>query len=140
MADNLIQNMLINQVPATMTLKAMLDAQATRQRAHSQNIANAETPGYQALAVSFEGQLDKAIKNAGLPLNATHAGHLAAPASQTDEARIVMRPGGAARLDGNNVDIDSEMSLLAETSIRYQSLTQLVSRKLALLKTIASGR
>lgn len=130
---------LINDATTRM-LESALDGLGLRQQVVGHNIANAETPGYQALAVSFEGQLDKAIKNAGLPLNATHAGHLAAPASQTDEARIVMRPGGAARLDGNNVDIDSEMSLLAETSIRYQSLTQLVSRKLALLKTIASGR
>ena len=44
------------------------------------------------------------------------------------------------RLDGNNVDIDLEMSQMAETSIQYQSLTQLVSKKLALLKSIAIGR
>ncbi len=127
----------------TRILESALDGLSLRQQVIGNNIANAETPGYQAMAVSFEGQLEKAMKSStatGIPQAVTHTGHLAAPAPQTDQARIVQRPGGSARLDGNNVDIDSEMSLLAETSIRYQSLTQLVGRKLALLKAIATGR
>ncbi len=127
----------------TKILETALDGLSLRQQVIGHNIANAETPGYQAQAVSFEDQLAKALQSpaaTGTPLALTRTGHLAAPALPTEQVRIVQRPGGSARLDGNNVDIDSEMSLLAETSIRYQSLTQLVSRKLALLKAIASGR
>jgi flagellar basal-body rod protein FlgB len=43
------------------------------------------------------------------------------------------------RNDANNVDIDLEMTTLAETTLRYQALTQLTSNKLGLLKNIIRG-
>ncbi len=63
MADNLIQNYLINQNTPAATLKVMLDAQAARQRAHTQNIANAETPGYQRVRVEFEELLQDRLNH-----------------------------------------------------------------------------
>lgn len=125
----------------TNTLSSALDGLSTRQQVIGHNIANAETPGYQALTVSFEGQLEKALKPAhGAQLTITQQGHLPSGDLKANGPRVVQRTGGANRLDGNNVDIDAEMTQLAETSIRYQSITQLISRKLALLKAIASGR
>jgi len=44
----------------------------------------------------------------------------------------------AGRNDGNDVDIDYEMTRLAETSLRYQLLTQVVGTRLATLKEIAA--
>ena len=40
------------------------------------------------------------------------------------------------RNDTNNVDIDLEMTTLAETSLRYQALAQMAGSKLASLKSI----
>ncbi len=125
----------------TNALNSALDGLSARQQVIGHNIANAETPGYQALTVSFESQLEKAVNPAhGTQLAITNASHLPSGDLKENGPRIVQRTGGANRLDGNNVDIDAEMTQLAETSIRYQSITQLVSRKLALLKAIASGR
>ncbi len=65
MADNIIQNLFINGVTSTAALKKGLDAWAMRQRAHAQNIANAETPGYRRVVVDFEAKLKEALGGAG---------------------------------------------------------------------------
>lgn len=121
-------------------LQQALDGLSQRQSMIGHNIANAETPGYQALGVTFEQALQKSVNGPKLDMATTSAGHLAAPASVSHGPVITPRQNSTFRLDGNNVDIDLEMTQMAQTSIQYQSLTQLVSKKLALLKTIASGR
>ncbi|MEZ4636115.1 MAG: hypothetical protein R2856_14325 [Caldilineaceae bacterium] len=40
------------------------------------------------------------------------------------------------RKDGNNVDIENEMLDLAETGLRYQAMTSLASKKLAMLRMV----
>jgi flagellar basal-body rod protein FlgB len=42
----------------------------------------------------------------------------------------------AYRNDNNNVDIDLEMVNLAETTIRFQAVSQMTSQKLIRLKTL----
>lgn len=121
-------------------LQAALDGLSERQQIISNNIANAETPGYHALAVSFENQLQNAMGGNPVQMSVTADGHLSADGSSPHNAKLLMRQSGAARLDGNNVDVDMEMTELAETSIRFQSLTQIVTKKLALLKAIATSR
>ncbi|MEK7440342.1 MAG: flagellar basal body rod protein FlgB [Chloroflexota bacterium] len=131
---------LMNDI-TTQVLQNALSGLNKRQQVIGHNIANAETPGYQALAVNFENQLQRALTvNQNPTLERTDALHLATPAPRALGAQVDARQNSSMRLDGNNVDIDLEMSQLAETSIQYQSLTQLVSKKLALLKSIAIGR
>ena len=49
--------------------------------------------------------------------------------------------GLTTRADGNNVDIDREMTTLAETQIQYSAMTYLMARKVAgLRKAISEGR
>ncbi len=42
------------------------------------------------------------------------------------------------RLDGNNVDIDSEMSLLAKNSIRYNVLVQTLNNEFKKIRSVIS--
>lgn len=121
-------------------LQAALDGLSERQQVISNNIANAETPGYHALAVSFENQLQDAMAGNPVRMAVTEAGHISAEGGAPHNAKLLLRQSGAARLDGNNVDIDMEMTELATTSIQFQSLTQIVTKKLALLKAIATSR
>jgi flagellar basal-body rod protein FlgB len=126
--------------PSMQSARAALDGLALRQEMIGRNVANVDTPGYKAQAVSFEGALRQAQGSLGeLNVAVTHSGHLAAPARPA-MMQIAARTGGSARADGNNVDIDLEMSEMAETGVRYQALTELVSKKLLLLKSIATGR
>ncbi len=118
-----------------------LDGLSLRQQAIAHNIANADTPGYQAQAVTFEEALQRQIKNGAhkLALTTTHPAHLTGQA-QPLAPQLVPRPTTTLRPDGNNVDIDLEMSQLAETTIRYQALTQLAARQLAILKAAVTER
>lgn len=123
------------------TLNQALDGLAQRQQAISGNLANVDTPGYQAYTVDFETALQRAEgTDRRLALTATHAGHLASPSSTPAGAQLLARTGGSTRADGNNVDVDQELLELSTTGIQYQALSQLMSKKLLLLKSIATGR
>ncbi|MCL6645977.1 MAG: hypothetical protein K6U88_13590, partial [Dehalococcoidia bacterium] len=45
----------------------------------------------------------------------------------------------SSRRDGNTVDVDQEMVLLAETQMRYQAAAQVLSRKLNNIRTAING-
>ncbi|GAB4432492.1 MAG: flagellar basal body rod protein FlgB [Anaerolineae bacterium] len=124
-------------------LSTALDGLSLRQRVTSNNIANVDTPGYKAQFVSFEEQLQRALHaestDPAIQLSATNAAHL--QHSPTSGTVLPQVDGNASDLrnDANNVDIDLEMTTLAETTLRYQALAQLTSNKLGLLKNIVRG-
>ena len=117
--------------------KLALDGLSQKQEAISNNIANIDTPGYSAQTVDFESVLKKAISGqTPLALNTTDSRHLTSPTDSITFASTE-RPGGTQRADGNNVDIDVELTDMSETEIDYQALTEAMSQKLQLLKEIA---
>ena len=118
-----------------------LDGLALRQQIIGHNLANVDTPGYQAQQVNFETTLQRALEEDApqtLKLATTNAAHLPLEDDSTEFARIALRQGGSTRADGNNVDIDVEMVQMTETNVRYQALTQLASKKLLLLREITA--
>lgn len=135
--------MSISNDPTLQLLEKGLDALSARQQAISNNIANVETPNYKAVDVAFERSLRQAMQDNGsaLAVRRTDDNHLKVEgiAEQVEDvsAQMFRRTGTAMRLDGNNVDVETEMVRLAETALRYQSFTTLASRKLALLRMIA---
>lgn len=122
--------------------QSALDGLALRQEVIGRNLANVDTPGYHAQAVTFEETLRQVSQPAAkLALSVTTAGHQAGRSeAAAGLVGLTDRPGGSERADGNNVDVDQELTEMAETGIRFQALSQLVSRKLLLLKSIATGR
>ena len=121
-------------------LQGALQGLALRQQVIGQNLANVDTPGYKASYVSFEEQLKRQTNpsTGELAMERTNGGHLAAPLPS--EPVIALRPSTTFRNDGNSVDIDKEMVDLAETALRYQSLSQVASRQLATLRTAIQER
>jgi flagellar basal-body rod protein FlgB len=126
---------------AIRTLRYALDGLSLRQQAIGNNVANLSTPGYKASRVSFEQALQQQIGQGTAPaLVTTNAGHMG-PSGQTGlQATVTQDPTRSMRLDGNNVDIDWEMAKLAETVVNYNAVSELVSMKLAILKSVISGR
>ena len=123
---------------AMRTAKAALDGLSLRQQAISRNMANIDTPGYHAQTVDFEETLHRLIQNDGaLPLALTNEGHQASPSAPHTGFSLKARQGGSFRADQNNVDIDVEMTDMSEVGIQYQAVSQAVSQKLLLLKTLA---
>jgi flagellar basal-body rod protein FlgB len=125
-----------------------LDGLSRQQEVISQNLANIDTPAYHAQTVDFQSALHRALEDGGDALQGspqrvsmvtTRQGHLPST-DRPDQVQFSLRKGGSLRADGNNVDVDVEMSQMAETGIQYQAISQLVSKKLLLLKNIASGR
>lgn len=110
------------------------DASWLRNEAISNNIANADTPGYKRQDVDFESQLSKELgksryetmdsKVADLKLRSLN------PSTYTDYS------GYSYRLDGNNVDIDSENVALANNQLKYQALITSVNQEFANLKSV----
>ena len=110
------------------------DAAWLRNDAISNNIANVDTPGYKRQDVNFEIQLQRAIRSnqydsiddkvANVKMNRLN------PVTYRDHA------GFSYRLDGNNVDIDTENVELASNQLRYQGLTDSISQEFANLQMV----
>ncbi len=122
---------------SSVTAKAALDGLSMRQQAISRNLANIDTPGYQAETVDFQETLARMVDDDTLlPLTTTHEAHLTTAESEPPFS-VSLRPGGSYRADQNNVDVDVEMADMSEAGIQYQAISQAVSKKLMLLKTLA---
>lgn len=107
----------------------------------SANIANAETPGYKAKKMDFEEALARQVDIDGLrKMSTSHREHVpvGGSISASVRAEIYDNPDGATSNDGNSVDLEREMTMLAENQIQYKAAIQLINKKLAALKYAAS--
>lgn len=119
-------------------LEKSLDAAWKRNEVISNNIANADTPGFKRSSVAFEEELNKAMDSNYLDLNTTNDRHISV---RNTGLSINVNQDNANlryRLDGNNVDIESEMADLAKNSIRYNTLIQKVTGEYQKLKYVIS--
>ncbi len=112
------------------------DASWKRNEIIANNIANVDTPGYKRKDVQFQtylrsaligdNSLDSRVANANLDsLDAT---------IYTDHATL------SYRLDGNNVDIDTESSMLAENQIFYNALLDSMTQEFNRIKTVLTAK
>ena len=113
-----------------------------RQQVISSNITNDDTPGYNAREYDFETTLKRTINSVSgsVSIKRSDSRHIAAKTStNTNLIATSNREGGTYREDGNNVDISTELIDMSETNIKYQAISQGLSNKLLLLKSIAQG-
>jgi flagellar basal-body rod protein FlgB len=123
-------------------LSKALDGLSERHEAILSNIANAETPGYKALQVSFEDNLRQAINAENNPqqtgntpagsLKTTNPLHINpnAIAPETDASQIsIERSQFMYRYDQNGVDIEHEMAQLSKNAQRYDVLAKLENKE-----------
>jgi len=123
-------------------LEKSLNAASLQQQMTSNNIANVNTPGYKRSEVVFQSKLDQALNSAEknyLPLTVTNKNHISIVPEMTIDSinpEIITDTQTASRNDDNNVDIDIEMSKMAENTAYYASLAQLTSMKLGMLSEV----
>ena len=133
---------LIRNDLTTKLLEKALDGLSLRQQAISNNVANVDTPNFKATEVSFEEDLKSALKQQPstdvLEMRVSDARHIGSQASvdiDTISPRAQQLLTTSMRNDGNNVDVDREMTRLAETQLFFQATTQLINVKFNQLKT-----
>ncbi|MBI3974215.1 MAG: flagellar basal body rod protein FlgB [Chloroflexi bacterium] len=131
---------------ATRALEKALDGLSLRAQAISNNVANVDTPNFKTSEVTFERDLQAALNRRpeGLPLSRTdeqHIGGLMPISVDRVQPKAVPILNSTLRNDGNNVDVDREMSRLAETQLSFQATTQLLNVKFRqLMQAIWEGK
>ncbi|MCA9782094.1 MAG: flagellar basal body rod protein FlgB [Calditrichaeota bacterium] len=104
-----------------------LDAYALRQKAIANNVANAETDGYERRTVSFEDQLKEALGTDSDGLIRTHPDHLPKPGELAEvDAELEIDSAQDYWNGHNNVDIDREMTELSRALLTFNYTTRLV--------------
>lgn len=96
------------------------DAAWTRNDVLANNLANVDTPGYKRQDVDFESQLKQAMRNTRY--KSVDARVSAITSSELTPRVYTDAAGYSYRLDGNNVDIDTESTELAANQIKYNGL------------------
>lgn len=122
-------------------LAAAINMRQVKQNLINSNIANAETPGYHAKKIDFEEALASALDLDGMKsMSISNENHFSIGASSIGKVRpeIYDNPEGSVDNDGNTVDMEKEMSALAENTVLYKAALQLINKKLAALKYASS--
>ncbi len=115
-------------------LQKTADAALIRNDVIANNIANATTPGYKRQDVAFEDELSKALRHsryksmdakvADLKINRLN------PRTYTDSANY------SYRVDGNNVDIETENVTLAANQLKYNGLVECLNQEFKNLQMV----
>ena len=98
-------------------LSSALDGLAARQKAVANNIANVNTPGYQAQRVEFEAALAKSVSESDGTVEAT--------------TKLSLEP---TQLDGSNVNLDTETLSNIDTVLRFQFASLAVDHKFSSMR------
>jgi flagellar basal-body rod protein FlgB len=102
-------------------LERAIQGAAMRQTALSQNVANANTPGYRRVDVDFHAALRDAMERGRGEIEGVQF-------SQSVDGAAVMRP------DGGTVDVDVESANLAKNALDYETLVAAARARIEILK------
>ncbi len=122
---------------------AALALRAQRMNVIANNIAHADTPGYQARDLDFRAALSARLeRKEGQPgaMRAwqTRSRHLPAPGAQHEPALKYRQPWMPSP-DSNTVDVQIEQAALAENNIQWQAAYRFLNGKLTGLRTAIRG-
>lgn len=111
---------------------------STKQKVIAQNISNADTPNYKAKDVSFKNELQSAIGNS-MEARRSDARHFDFRGQPSRGISITTNQNTSYNNNGNNVDIDQQMSDLATNQIYYNALIERISGKFQTLQSVIRG-
>ena len=114
------------------------DASWIRNEVLSNNIANVNTPNYKRQDVAFERELERALGNSRYKTMDSKVADLKIN-------RLKARPytdysNFSYRMDGNNVDIDTENVTLAANQLKYQGVMLGIKSEFSNLQTAMRGQ
>lgn len=118
-----------------------MQLRAERSSILANNIANADTPGYQARDMDF-GQMLKARMGEPsdvVPLNRSATGHAQGLLEPDAINGMKYRNPAQPSIDGNTVDVDKERSEFARNTMEYQAAFEFLNGKIKSLLTAIKG-
>jgi flagellar basal-body rod protein FlgB len=110
--------------PVISSLTRFLDVSVFRSGLILSNMANIDTPGYHTRDINFRQELESASGEGDGALETTSFSPSAHPV-----------PGLIERPDGNNVNLERESMLLADTQLRFNTCVQLLRDRFRMLSS-----
>lgn len=111
-------------------LASAITASEKTHRVHAQNIANVNTPGYKTQTIDFDSlmsELQAASRNE-------------APMDDSIGSDLVEQVDGLPeRVDGNNVQLEKELSALKRNALSFQTYSQLLASRVSTMRRAISG-
>jgi flagellar basal-body rod protein FlgB len=140
----MVEDFLFDKTKIPLLHKA-LGVYSQRQKVIAGNIANIATPGYKRHDVEFETHFNDALTLGGAtPLAgvSTQPMHMAINGSDPNQLQgHVVEPAETEKLASgvNNVDIDREMSEIAQNQIRFKYASRLIAQTFTQMRRAISG-
>jgi flagellar basal-body rod protein FlgB len=135
----------LTSVPLLDVLRERMSWLSARQNVLSQNVANADTPGYSAVdlkPVDFQKVLEQSTEPAafqgGLTVNDPR--HIATTSNSSSGYQSAAAGDDAIDQTGNSVSVEEEMMKVADTQAQYQAATNIYAKAISMMRTaIDSG-
>ncbi|MDN5107689.1 flagellar basal body rod protein FlgB [Aliarcobacter butzleri] len=119
----------------TGNLFEQLNFRGEKQKVISSNIANVNTPNYKTKDLVFQEELDK--NSNMLQLKRTTNNHMYnLDFTQSSNQRLIQVPGLVEQNDGNNVNLDSQMSEQSKNKILFDGIQATIKRDSNLFKSV----
>jgi flagellar basal-body rod protein FlgB len=110
--------------PVITSLTRFLDMSVFRSGLILSNMANIDTPGYHTRDINFRQELESASGNGDGDFETASFSPIAHPVQG-----LIERP------DGNNVNLERESMLLADTQLRFNTCVQLLRDRFRMLSS-----
>ncbi len=123
------------------TLESALSARERLQSVHAANISNADTPHYRANENTFKDYFSaEQARHKKSALTVTRDKHISIKSSHTSYTHAQTKEN-LQRVDGNTVDTQKEMVLMAENQLMHELTMRLMKGKVSgLANAIKEGR
>ncbi len=115
-------------------LEKSMDVSAKRHSMITSNIANVNTVGYQPKDIDFQKTLEKELLDDSGSMIGTHDKHYRY-SGDTGSIHALKR-GSGDETNPDPVNIDTEMTNLAENNIKYRTSAEILLRKIAKLRYV----
>ena len=115
-------------------IKKSMDVTIESNKAIANNIANINTKGYKRYYVPFDEILNNTANNG--QIKTTNSKHF----TDSSEGITIKKDNTTSmREDGNNVDLEAEMTSQAANTMMYESMVRLINDKLNSTSSVIKG-
>ena len=112
-------------------LESYTSLASAREQTIAANMANVDTPGYHSRDIDFDHELQKAIHR--VTVEGPQEENAQFTPASTEVKGLLERP------DGNNVDLDREGMILAQTQLQHEMGVQLIKHHFHNLLSAING-